>query len=70
MLTGLLMGKQISEVIRGIATGLILEHSGLGPLYPAFTWWYEMNPLSPSGLFTNRSRKIILLSKFLENIKY
>lgn len=39
------MGKQISEVIRGIATGLILEHSGLGPLYPAFTRWYEMNPL-------------------------
>lgn len=32
MLTGLLMGKQISEVIRGIPTGLMVECSRLDPL--------------------------------------
>lgn len=60
MLTGLLVGKQISGVIRGIATGLILEHSCSGPLHPAFTQWHEMSLFCSSGSFTNKSRKIIL----------
>lgn len=60
MLTGLLVGKHISGVIKGIAAGLILEHSCWGCLHPAFAWWYEMSPFSSSGSFINKSRKIIL----------
>lgn len=60
MLTGQLVGKHFSGVIRGIATGLILEHSCWDPLHPAFTRWYEMNPFSSSGSFIKKSRIIIL----------